>query len=394
MKESHAWLAVVVAGAVLAAAPAASQQVAVPAQTATAQKPAEPQTEADKKLAAIMKGASGSGLNAARLVDELQQFITDNPDFPRLENVYSNLVMFAGRDTANAERALAIADQVLAKYPAPNSTARRSALTSKLMTLQRLKRDDEIKALCARLLDTETNVSVLQAAARYDRANGVKLLEKAIAERRKNESATAAPTLDDLRWSYADALEAAGRKEEAKKLSEELMAESTKAIAELEALPRTDPKRSRLSMLRMTLTQRYTTMSTQATSAGQLDKALEYIDLAEQASGPGGLRSPDRFWTTRAGIYAKAGKVDLELDAYVQAFAYGLDVKTRDKIIEVSGKLGKDPEAAYARARELRAGNAKPVFVFDLKTLEGEAITLDGLRKDAKVTLVNFFFPT
>jgi tetratricopeptide (TPR) repeat protein len=385
-------VATVLAATVLAVCPASlmAQQAAAPVKVD--QSAATQRTEADKKLDEIMKGTEGR-LDPARLVPQLEQFIRDNPDYPRLQRAYSSLLMFAGMDSSNPERTLALADEALAKYP-ENPSIRSSAIRAKLLALRAQKKDDAIKELGRKILESETDPVLLQSAAQADKADSLKLLDKAIAERKKNPSPTASPTLSDLTWSYAQSLGQAGRKDEAFKLYMETVEEAKKNIAELEALPKEDPKRAPLTMLRMNLGSRYQTLAKLLADAGDYQKALDYVDLSQQSGGDEPLGGTARYEEVRAGIYAKMGKPELELESYAKSFAVRMDIKTRDKIREVATKNGKKPDEVLERARQIRKQNAVTIKGFELKTLDGPVVTLDSIRSKAKATLVNFFFPT
>jgi tetratricopeptide (TPR) repeat protein len=372
---------------------AGAQQVAVPVVTAVpaAQKDAAPppKTEADKRLDEIMK-PSGGALDTKAIVPQLAQFIRENPDYPRLEMVYTNALMLSGYTPPDPEKTIALADEAMAKYPG-NQALRGRAISAKFAALRAQKKDEAVKELQEKLLETETSPAVLQAAAQGAGPVGARLFEKAIAERGKDPSPTASPTLDSLRWSYATSLRTAGRNDEALKLSLEIVEENRKAIAEIEALPKDDPKRKQLTLLKMNLGSRYSSLGSALANAGEYQKALDYVTLSEQgADNP--LEGTAGYATRRAVIYAKMGKPDLELDCYVQGFAARMDFATRDKIRDLSKKADKNPDEAYTRARELRAKNALDVKGFELKTLDGGTATLDSLKR--KATIVNFFFPT
>jgi tetratricopeptide (TPR) repeat protein len=377
------------------AAPAAAQQGAVPPgpakpPAAVAQKDEKPaQTEADTKYSEIMKGLAK---DPDKAVVDLEQFVRENPSFPRLENAYASLLVAAGRSKGSPEKTLALADEALEKFSKPGSLARTAAVRAKFQSLRALKREDEVKAFGAKLLETETSPAVLQSAAsQADPDTGLKLIEKAIAERSKTPDSGPAPTLDALRWEYGQGLNRAGRKDDALKVMQESLEQSTKAIAELEALPKDDPKRGRVSMLRMLLGGRYLTLVTISSLNGNHEKALEYVALAEKnAENP--LENTSRFETLRAGIYEKMGKPDLQLESWVRAFASRMDTASRDKLLAAAAAAGVSSDEAYERARKVRRQTALAISAFELKTPDGKTAALESLR--GKVTLLNFFFPT
>jgi tetratricopeptide (TPR) repeat protein len=357
------------------------------------QKPAAgaAQTEADRKLAEIMKSTGGK-LDTAAIVSRLEQFMRDNPTYPNMQRVYSYLLTFTS-PTSNPGKALALADEAAAKFP-HDSSIRGSALRLKFSALRAQKKDDAVRDLVQKLLESETDPAVLQSAASYSPSDSVKLLEKAIAERQKNPAALASPTLSDLRWSYALSLTQSGRRAEGLNLSTQVLEETKKTIADLQALPKDDPNRSRLTMLQMTIGGRYQSIANSLAAAGDYQKALDYIALAEQSMSDNPLQGAERYEDLRANIYAKMGRRDLELESYAKSFAARMDPKIQDKIRDLAAKNDKKPEEVFARAREIRKENAKAISPFELKTLDGQTVTLDSMRAKAKVILVNFFFPT
>ncbi len=321
--------------AVLASCPVASaQQAAVPPaplQTPGATAAPSEKTEADKKLDAILKANNS---DRVKLVEELEQFIADNPTYPRLKAVYRDLVVFAS-PTANPGKAVELADLAVAKYP-DDRTMRADAVQLKIRALQAQKNDAAVREIAEQLLERETSPYVLEAAATFARADTLRLLDKAIVERSKNTSRTASPTLSDLHWEYA------------KRLVED----------------------------------------------GEYEKALDRVAVAEQTGEDPPLEAVAAYAKLRADIYAKMGRSDLELDSYTKAFAARMDPATRDRIRELAVRNGKKPEGAFARARELRGQNAVAITTFELKGTDGAPVTLARVRAKAKVTLVNFFFPT
>ena len=376
--------------------PAAAQQAApppaAPAPAAPAAgKEAQPaKTEVDKKYDELIKSLREEK-DVDKRVAALENFVRENPAFPRLETAYSRLLSTAGASKTNHEKALALAEEALQKFGKPEASVRVVATQTKYRALRELKRDDAIKKFSNTLLESEASPSILSAAAEEDEANAVRLLEKAIAERSKKEDKTAAPTLDNLRWDYAEALNDAGRKEEGVKLMQEVLEETRTAIADLEALPKDDPKRARERRLQSALGFRYEMLGRTFEKNGDYDKALEYVGMAEKhAANP--LERKSGFELRRAGIYQKMGKPELEFESYVKAFAARMDKPNREKLLAAAEKNRVSEKEAYDRARKARRATAAAIEGFELKTLEGETRTLASFR--SKVTLLNFFFPT
>ncbi len=267
-----------------------------------------------------------------------------------------------------------------------------AAVRVKLRALRALNEDEAITAFARRLLEDQTSPSVLQAAAEIDGADRLKLLDKAVTERKKNASETEPPTLDDLNWSYAEALSAAGRVQEALRLAAGVIDRTRASIAALEGLPEPDPRRSRLVTLRDDLVPRAESFQRMWAAAGDYDRALLSISMAQENATDDPGASTAKYEVQRAEIYAKTGKPDLELESWAKAFAARMDARTRDRIRERAPKVGKTAEEVFARAREIRTRNAVAIGRFTLKTLDGRRIALGSAR--SKVLLVNFFFPT
>jgi hypothetical protein len=350
-----------------------SQQLG-PAQNVTRQQGAQPQqTEADRRFAEIIKAARGRSV-PADIVLRLEQFIRDYPSYPQLDTVYSSLISVLVRSKSDPERLKALADEVLAKFTA-NPSLRWSAYYANFAALEAQKNDEDIRALGQQILKTETSPYLLENAAQCDKADGLQLLDKAIAERSKHLETTEQPTLADLRWSYARSLAQAGRKEESLKLAIAVIGETTEGIAKLEELPADAPKRSRLEFLQETLSDRYEEFVRWCADAGQRELALQYLSRQEQVPSPQGRSNVEN---SRADVYEKLGKPDLALDCLVRAFAERMDQTTRDKIATLAQKTERIPDDFYARAREIRNRDARPIYPFCSCRFPGQ-----GLRRAA-----------
>lgn len=346
------------------------------------------QSEVDKKLFEIMTSLA-RGKTHDDQIRALEQLIRDYPDYPRLNEVYSNLMQKAtGGTVPEPDKVLAFADEGLAKYP-NDVNLRRNTMLAKIEVLKAQKKDDAVKALAQKLLETETEPLVLRDVAWVVGSDdGPKFFEKAIAERKKNPAGS--PSLGDITTSYALTLIRWGRKDEGIKLAREAVDEMTKEIADLEVLPVADPRHAQLRSLPRDAAFRCQEMANMFADAGDYQKALKCADLIERARDPAdpALRYDD----LRAGIYAKMGKPELVLEVYAKSFAANMDVRTRDRIRELAAKNGRTPEEIFDRARQIRKANARAIKAFELKTVDGEMIALHSLK--AKAVLVTFFFPT
>jgi hypothetical protein len=91
-------------------------------------------------------------------------------------------------------------------------------------------------------------------------------------------------------------------------------------------------------------------------------------------------------------LYARLGADDLALDALVRAYSSRMETATRDAIMAVATKAGRQPNEYLERADRLRIASAKRAYDFDLKTDAGKRLKLADVK--AKVVLLTFFFPT
>ena len=346
------------------------------------------QSEVEKKLIEILTSRA-RGKTTDDQIRALEQMIRDYPDYPRLNVVYSELMLKAtGGTVPEPDKVLAFADEGLAKYP-NDVNLRRNTMMAKIAVLKAQKKDDAAKALARKVLETETEPLVLRDVALVvGPDDGPRFLEKAIAERRKNPAGS--PSLGDITKRHAQMLIRWGRKDEGIKLAREAVDQSTKEAADLEVLPAADPRRAQLRSLRRDVAMRCQALADLFADAGDYQKALECVDLVERAGDPAdpALRYDD----LRAGIYAKMGKPELELEVFAKSFAASMDIRTRDKIRELAAKNGRTPEEIFDRARQIRKANARAIKPFELKTVDGEMIALHSLK--AKAVLVTFFFPT
>jgi tetratricopeptide (TPR) repeat protein len=368
--------------------PAAAPQPSVPATPIAAAQ----QSEADRKFAEITTSTTGDPEPAA-IVPKLQQFIKEYPEYPGLEAAYSAMLGYAVGWRGHPETVLALADEALAKFPDPGSSVRASAIRAKFAAYRDAKDAAGESALARRMLETETSPAMLEAAARSISANRrLALLEKAIAQRAKEADASGAPTLDTLRWELAESFSYSGRHDDAVRLAGDLINQMEQGREKVEAFQDVELRKSQLAIVRQRLSGRYSSFATILSRAGRYERALDCVQRSEQADASDPLEKISSYEPVRAGIYMRMEKPDLALESHVRAFSAGMDVRTRDAIRDLSARLGKSPDDAYARAREYRTKRATPIKGFELKTLEGATATLDSLR--GKVTLVSFFSPT
>ena len=124
-------------------------------------------------------------------------------------------------------------------------------------------------SLAQKLIKEENSPRVLLMASEALPGYRLRLLERAIALREKTNSADQSPTVEELRWAYVAALDKAERSSGPATRQKDLIEQSKKRIAELEALPKDNPARSPLALVRASLADRYFTLAHQAASARQ-----------------------------------------------------------------------------------------------------------------------------
>ncbi len=344
-------------------------------------------SEADRRFAEVTK--PGRQSEQIKLVPQLEQFIRDYPDYPRIERVYSTLLLVLVRAKTEPERLQALADEALARFTGDQSV-RWTAYYVKFSALT--PGSSAFIALGRHILDIETNPLVLNNAAEIDKPDAVPLLEKAIAEQTNHpRTGFLVLTLDNLMWTYAGALIDAGRTEVGLKTSVEVLDEGARLLAELERDARGDSAQKTLDHLRETVADRCAEFVPRCISAGKKDVALRYLELQQRAAEPLLDRRPDLL-ESAAQTYEQLGKPDLALDGCVRIYTRQLDPSTRDQIARLARKIGKDPEGSYERARALRSRAAVPAYPFALVTSEGQAIKLADIK--ARAILLDFFFPT
>lgn len=343
--------------------------------------------EADRKFAEIIK--LGRQSEQIKLVPQLQQFIRDYPDYPRIETVYATLLSALMRAKTEPERLQALADETLARFTGDQSV-RWTAYHVKFSVLA--PSSPAFRALGRHILDTETSVLVLNNAAEVDKPDALPLLEKAIAEQTKHpRTGLGVPPLDELRWAYARALIGTGRTEEGLKSSTELLDDGARRLEALERTAGDGFQQAQVDSLREVLADRCGELVPRFVAAGKADVALRYLKLQQRAAEPLLDRRPDLL-ATAAEMYEKLGRPDLALNGFVRAMATRMDPSTRDQIVRLAWKTGKNPDDFYRRAKEIRTHDAKPAYPFALVTSEGQPMKLADLK--ARAVLVSFFYPT
>ena len=380
--------------ALFSSKPTVSGQVA-PTRNAIEQTPPAQASEADRRFAEITTARRQS--EQIKLVPQMEQFIRDYPDYPRIDRVYSTLLLALSRAKSDPERLEALAEEALARFTGDQSV-RWTAYFVKFSLLQ--PGSDDFKALSLQILKTETNPFLLQGAASVDKADALPLLEKAIAERPKHPDTLTMPDLDELQWSYARSLADAGRTDEALKWSMDVIAGTNRAIAELES-SRNNPDEKRLAgaysvdaqldPLRERLGDRCAEFIPLLLKGGRSNLALKYVAMQERAAIPILDRRPELL-ASAAQMYEKLGRTDLAMDGLVRALAARLDGATRDAIAALAARTGRDADALYRRAAAMRSKSATPAYPFALVTDDGKPMRLSDLK--GRVVLVSFFFPT
>jgi tetratricopeptide (TPR) repeat protein len=349
-------------------------------------RPIQPQQRDAKELADILKN---EGL-APRRIAALERFIRDNPDSAALPQAYSSLVAVLA--VVDHKKAFTVADEALAKLT--DVGPRNSIYSAKFQLLSREKNDKGIRQLGAKVLREETNWQILQTAAQFDKNGSVALLEKAIAERQKVPGATARLRYDLLSWLYAQSLRQAKRNDEAVKIALPVVEQQRTSVADLGRAPSGDLTPAFIDGMRRSLANNCTELATTLEDAGEHQKALDYLAVAD---GAGDETIWGRVAVTeelRIRIYTALGQPDQALDRYARLYAARFDITVRDQIVDLARMAGRDPQSIFDRAREVRRAHAVAIKPFALQTLDRGTATLDTITAGSKVTLVNFFFPT
>jgi tetratricopeptide (TPR) repeat protein len=311
----------------------------------------------------------------------LERYIQESPKAPNLDDAYGRL-LFALRKT-DPHRAIALADEILARPRDPKSRLWRAAYGTKVASLQLL-----IGQVTEKILSSESDPGLLANAAEFDKDRSLKLLEKAIAERAKNAETDAFPRLEDLHADHARKLSELGKKDEAVKEAARALELAEARVSAIEALPKDDPKRRNLESMKQGLARPRRDLASLLAETGEPEKALSQLARADQV----GSDIRPSIEGLRARVYENMAKPDLALESYIRLYSYAMSASTYEKIRNVSPKSGKSADEAVRRARELRNGAAQPFEPFELKTAEGTPTSLKSIR--GKVTLVSFFFPT
>ena len=343
---------------------------------------AKEKEESRKRLAEIDKVQ-----DTAKRRELLEKYIQENPKASNLDSAYSSLLStLYGVDPA---RAVSLADEILARPRDPKAFLWKNAYMYKFLALQK-----QISDLGGKILETELDSWVLQRAADFDKEHSQKLFEKAIAEREKDSKKDSYPTVEELRFAYARKLSELGKKDKAVKEASRAIDLDLARVADVEALPKEDPKRRGLEEMRQRLAPNYRELASLLADTGEPQKALETLARADELIGSSGRAREMRpsIEETRARIYANMGKTEEALESYARSFAFRMSDATRDKIRELAARSGRRAEDYFTRARQLRLASVEPFEPFELKTDEGKQASLDSLK--GKVTLVNFFFPT
>jgi tetratricopeptide (TPR) repeat protein len=339
--------------------------------------------ESAKRLAEIDKATDDT-----KRKDLLERYIREYPKASNIETAYSRLLGVTYK--LDPARTISLADEILARPRAEKSTLWKWAYTYKFLALRK-----QTAELGSKVLDTESDPGLLQTAAEHDREHSSQLLEKAITERRKNPGLETDPDpyLDELHLTYSRKLNEQGKKDEAVQHAALAIELGSARLAELEALPRDDPKRRRAEGLRVALARAYMNLASLRFEIGAPDKGLEALGesekLLEGLSAARALRPS--LEETRGKIQAGMHKTEEALESYARAYALQMSPAIRARIREIASNSAKPADVWFNRARELRDASAEPFSGFELNTCDGKPASFAALK--GKATLVNFFFP-
>jgi len=369
-------------------------------QTVAAQAAASEQAirndEARKRLASIDHEPD------ARLrLGRLETFIRDEPASPLVGPAYQ--LLFASLVQSDPDKALVVADEVLAKYPSPNVELRTLAYMNKFAALSALKRSDAISVIGARLLSDENDPLLLMVTANYDKTRSVALIEKALAERKKDSVASApsarsislpSVSVEDLEWALVPPLFASGRTGDGQALLNRLGTGVERRVAAIRAFSDVSFRENQLSLYSDTVASRYLAVAGQLVDGGQYQTALECLEAWEQYAGDRVRPNSERRMVNdyRATCYEHVGNVNLALENLARAFALRMSADTRSKIVDLARRVSRSPDETFVRVRAIRMSAATPTYQFELKNLGGETVALKSI--DGKAVLVSFFYPS
>src|SRR5213594_676958 len=163
---------------------------------------AKEREESRKRLAEI-----GKVQDDVKRRELLEKYIQENPKASNIDDAYGKLLGDIYK--IDPVRTIQLADEILARPRDPESKLWKNAYRYKFLALQK-----QIQELGRKVLETESDPSVLQTAANYDRENSPQLYEKAIGAREKDAKPDLYPSLSDLHRAYARSLSELGRKQD------------------------------------------------------------------------------------------------------------------------------------------------------------------------------------
>jgi hypothetical protein len=324
----------------------------------------------------------------------LEQFIRDHPDYPKLDKVYSLLL----RTLSENERALVFADELLKRFPSPQAAGHYNAYAIKFNSLRTRENPKEIHELAQKILRKEIMPEILLLAANADPSNELKLIEKAIAERRKNQPMEFVNfSLEDLQMSYAESLLRNEQQEKAIKLVMDLVNTDKDKIPGIKPLSTESPCNSKLDVgVAGGISRRLQKAAKIFSDAGKYLQAIDSLTFSKQAASKELLldrqQKSSELDLLQAAIYEKIGKPDLQMESYLRAFAARMKPETAERIRELARKTGMDSDNIFERARALRVENAGFIKEFLLKRYDSSSLSLNSLK--SRVVLITIFDPT
>lgn len=213
----------------------------------------------------------------------LEKYIRENPAGPRLFTAYRYL--FTTLRHIDPSKGSALADKILAdRQNSEAKSLRHTAYSYKFRALKDLQDAEHIRALGAHILEMETDPAILALAAVFDKAHRLKLYERAIAAKEKDDSELF-PSLSGLYQEYASALRHDDQNEKAVEAMFKAIELVQNEIAAYEVFPEEDSKRKWAKRLRSGLPHLYLRMAGMLAKVGERGKGLEYLVKAEEMWG-------------------------------------------------------------------------------------------------------------
>lgn len=366
----------------------ASLPVALPSEPQA--KAPRPQREQDPKLEEYMlrlrQTDIGDFETRRRLAEE---FIRDNPEHPRLDMAYGQLLQ--SLSFVDARGAIELADRFL-QDPTTDTRFRNRAYETKFRSYQKLGDEDAARELARYVLENEDDYRLLHTAAAYDQERALLYTERAL--ERAEEAGASGQYKDLLHGWYSHYLAKEGRHEKAAEhavkvieLKEEYLARAESGDGRVIHTPKAI--RGGLASAHLFAADRFAHTDRPARGLSHLTKAEE-LDREATLVAPDGRGRIGSVETIRGRILEALGRAEDALDSYIRSYAAKMDSEVLAKIEELSLQTG-TPLLESLRQVDKNRASGPPFKPFELKTLRGETRRLGDY--EAKVLVITFVSP-